>query len=90
MARGREGGRGRRNRRVGGGGDRRGQSCKNRRIAGAEMEKAGMGLRVSVGLCARTAKLVSPSPCTFMSPHVPFMSSCVPGHKVTRIARSPL
>lgn len=29
------------------------------------------GTAVSVGLCARTAKLVSPSPCTFMSPHVP-------------------
>lgn len=29
------------------------------------------GTAVSVGLCARTAKLVSLSPCTFMSPHVP-------------------
>lgn len=45
---------------------------RRRRIAGAEMEKERRMGPWSLWDCvARTAKLVSPSPCTFMSPHVP-------------------
>lgn len=47
-----------------------GRAGRTKKISGSR--NAGEGetdeTRVSVGLCARTAKLVSPSPCTFVSP----------------------
>lgn len=50
---------------------------RNWKVGGERREESGNGegetdgTVVSVGLCARAAKLVSPSLCTFMSPHVP-------------------
>lgn len=65
------------------------QELEKRRIARAETEKERVdGTVVSVGLCARTAKLVSLSPCTFMSPHVPLCPAMSLDAKL--FTRSPL
>lgn len=72
-------------------GGRRGQSWKHRRIAGAGMEKER---RMGLG---SLWDYVQGRPSCFLRPLVPlcslpcpFMSSRVPGRKVTRRARSPL
>lgn len=46
-----------------------GRAGRTKKLLGAEMQEKERRMRLgSLGLCARTAKLVSPSPCTFVSP----------------------